>query len=229
MFNPIVQRYREWQYQRTIARQQFSSKTVSEIFTETFRNRYWKSKESVSGMGSEWSQTKSLRTKLPLLLREYSTRSLLDLPCGDFNWMQHVDLSDVQYTGGDIVEALVAQNQARFGNAHRTFVHLDLLTDDLPDADCVLIRDCLVHFSLAHIEQALDNLNRSKIRYLLSTDFPSVELNEDIQTGYWRPINLRKAPFFFPEPLVVLDDAGSKGKGAFRDKRLCLWDLKVEI
>jgi hypothetical protein len=229
MFKPLLQRYRDWQYQRIIARQQFSSKTVAEIFTETFRNRYWRSKESVSGMGSELGQTEILRAKLPILLREHGIRSLLDLPCGDFNWMQHVDLSGIQYTGGDIVEELATQNQQRFGNAQRKFLHLDLLTDALPEADCVLIRDCLVHFSLAHISQALDNLKRSRIRYLLTTSFPGVEINEDIQTGYWRPLNLQKAPFFFPEPLVVLNDAGSKGKGMFRDKGLCLWELRAGI
>jgi hypothetical protein len=225
MFNPLLQRYRNWQYQRIIARQQFSSKTVAEIFTETFQNRYWRSQESVSGVGSELSQTETIRAKLPILLRDYGIRSLLDLPCGDFNWMQHVDLSGIQYTGGEIVETLAIQNQQQYGNADRIFLHLDLLTDDLPEADCIMIRDCLVHLSFAHIEQALGNLKRSRIRYLLTTSFPSVEINEDIQTGYWRPLNLQKAPFFFPEPLVVLNDAGSKAKGTFRDKGLFLWEL----
>lgn len=227
MFKPLLQSYRDWNYRRIIARQQFSAKTVEEIFTETFRNRYWRSKESVSGMGSELSQTESLRSKLATLLRDYGIRSLLDLPCGDFNWMQQVDLAGIHYTGGDIVEALITQNQKLYGNDQRKFLHLDLLTDALPEVDCILVRDCLVHFSLAHIEQALDNLKRSKIRYLLATSFQRVETNEDIQTGYWRPLNLQKAPFFFPEPLVVLDDSGSKGKGAVRDKGLCFWDLSV--
>jgi hypothetical protein len=89
----------------------------------------------------------------------------------------------------------------------------------------VLIRDCLVHFSYAHIEQALANLKRSKIRYLLTTSFPAVEKNEDIQTGYWRPLNLQKAPFFFPPPLASLNEECTEAKGAFSDKSLCLWEI----
>lgn len=217
--------YRAWRYQRSISRQRFSSKSVKEIFTETFEKRYWKSRESVSGVGSELEQTAELRTALPALLQQYQIRSLLDLPCGDFNWMQHVNLSGIQYTGGDIVETIVRQNQAKYASPNRHFVHLDLLNDELPTADCVLIRDCLVHFSLAHIEQALANLKRSKIKYLLTTSFPARTHNEDIQTGYWRPINLQKAPFNFPEPLFCLNERCTEAKGAFADKSLCLWAL----
>lgn len=225
MFQKLLQRYRAWRYQRLISQQDFRSKTVAEIFTETFQNRYWKSKESVSGVGSELGQTEVLRAKLPELLRQFGIRSLLDLPCGDFNWMQHVDLQGIQYTGGDIVEALVEQNQSAHGNEARKFLHLDLLTDALPDADCVLIRDCLVHFSYAHIEQALDNLKKSNIQYLLTTSFPALEKNEDIQTGYWRPLNLQKAPFGFPQPLASLNEECTEAKGAFSDKSLCLWEI----
>jgi hypothetical protein len=219
-------RYRAWRYRRSIEQQNFASKTVAEIFTETFHNRYWRSKESVSGRGAELNQTAILRAALPALLRPYGIRSLRDLPCGDFNWMQHVDLQDIHYTGGDIVEALVAQNQEQYGNARRTFLRLDLLTDTLPDADCILVRDCLVHFSLAHIRQALENLKKSNIRYLLTTSFPNTKKNEDIQTGYWRPINLQLAPFFFPEPLYCLNEACTEENGAYADKSLCMWKIE---
>ncbi len=176
-------------------------------------------------MGSELGQTTSLRAELPLLFQQFGIKSLLDLPCGDFNWMQHVDLQGIDYTGGDIVQALISQNQLKYGNAHLNFQCLDILTDALPDADCVLVRDCLVHFSLAHIEQALANLKKSNIRYLLTTSFPDLEQNEDIQTGYWRPVNLQKAPFFFPEPLARLRDSGKITSGEYADKSLCIWEI----
>lgn len=223
MFKNLLYRYRAWRYKRSIGRQNFAAKSVEEIFTETFRNRYWKSRESVSGRGAELNQTAILRAELPALLHRHGIRSLLDLPCGDFNWMQHVDLQSIRYTGGDIVESLVAQNRAKYGNEHRTFLHLDLLTDVLPDADCILVRDCLVHFSFAHIRQALDNLKKSNITYLLTTSFPNTEKNENIQTGHWRTINLQKAPFFFPEPLACLNEGCTEENGAFADKSLCLW------
>ncbi|MEY3242936.1 MAG: hypothetical protein RIR11_4375 [Bacteroidota bacterium] len=226
MFHKIIQRYHAWQYQRLISKQDFKSKSVAEIFTETYQNRYWKSNESISGNGSELGQTEVLRAELPTLFQDFGIRSLLDLPCGDFNWMQHTDLQGIKYFGGDIVEDLVLRNQEEFGNEDRSFLLLNLLTDDLPDVDCILVRDCLVHFSFAHIQQALDNLKRSKITYLLTTSFPNFSQNEDIQTGYWRPLNLQKAPCFFPEPLVTINEKCTEVKGAYADKSLCLWKIE---
>lgn len=225
MFSNLFHRFRAWRYRRSIAQQDFSGKTVEDIFTETFRKRYWRSRESVSGRGAELGQTQRLRTELPLLLHRFGIRSLLDLPCGDFNWMQHVDLKGIKYIGGDIVAALTAQNRERYGNEERTFLHLDLLNDPLPAADCVLIRDCLVHFSIEHIRQAIDNLKRSEITYLLTTSFPNTAVNEDIPTGHWRTLNLREAPFFFPAPLAVLNEGCTEENGAFADKSLCLWKI----
>lgn len=225
MLKKLLLRLRAWRYQRSIGQHDFSGKTVGEIFTETYRKRYWRSGESVSGRGSELSQTEILRKELPLLLHRFGIRSLLDLPCGDFNWMRQVDLGDVHYTGGDIVAELIALNREKYGSDRRKFVRLDLLTDPLPDADCILVRDCLVHFSLDHIRQALDNLRKSDITYLLTTTFPGTRQNEDIQTGHWRTLNLQLAPFFFPEPLFSLNEGCTEENGAYADKTLCLWKI----
>lgn len=54
---------------------------------------------------------------------------------------------------------------------------------------------------------------------------PHIEHNEDIQTGYWRPINLGKAPFFFPKPLFLLHEAGGGAQGSYADKSLGLWEI----
>ncbi|HYH44625.1 MAG TPA: hypothetical protein VEG34_03005 [Thermoanaerobaculia bacterium] len=73
--------------------------------------------ESVSGVGSTLRETARLREALPGLIREEGVRSLLDIPCGDFHWMQHValDVEDVEYTGADVVPEIVAANQALHG------------------------------------------------------------------------------------------------------------------
>ncbi len=61
-------------------------------FRRIYTRNAWGSKGSVSGSGSESEFTASLRVTLPDLLRELGVRSVLDAPCGDFNWMQGVDL-----------------------------------------------------------------------------------------------------------------------------------------
>ena len=81
-----------------------------DIFTGIFKNNSWRSLESISGPGSEMKQTTSLINNLNILLHDMKITSVLDIPCGDFNWMQKVDLSNIEYIGADIVEELIKKN-----------------------------------------------------------------------------------------------------------------------
>src|SRR5690606_21776324 len=69
--------------------------------------------ESLSGAGASLWETRELRQRLPLLLQDLGVTSLLDAGCGDFNWMQHVDLGIDAYIGVDLLADLVADNDAR--------------------------------------------------------------------------------------------------------------------
>ncbi|WP_228000736.1 class I SAM-dependent methyltransferase [Nocardia australiensis] len=196
-----------------------------ERFTHIFRSNLWSS-GSVSGPGSELAQTRQLCAGLPELLSRFGVRTLLDLPCGDFGWLSGVDLGVERYIGADIVAELVEQNTQRYASAgKREFRVLDLTADPLPEADAVLCRDCLVHLSFEDIGQALRNLRRSGSRYLLTTTFVELTANTDIPTGNWRPLNLRLAPFGFPEPLAILVEGCTEEDGAYADKALALWSI----
>ena len=72
-------------------------------FTLIYERNAWGSKESASGSGSTLVMTESIRTSLPIIFNKYGIESMLDVPCGDFNWMSKVDIQDVIYVGGDIV------------------------------------------------------------------------------------------------------------------------------
>ncbi|MBN2536778.1 class I SAM-dependent methyltransferase [candidate division WOR-3 bacterium] len=207
-------------------RARYSGKSPERVFTDEFRRnrRVWKGRGSSSGPGSSLAQTAAVRRALPGLLKELGCRSLLDAPCGDFFWMRHVDLG-VDYTGGDIVEKLVEENRRRYGRPGRRFVRLDLLRDRLPPADLVLCRDCLVHLSFEHVALALANIRESGNRYLLTTTFIGHDRNDDILTGLWRPINLQRPPFNFPEPLRLIDEESPLADQ--RDKRLGLWKTEA--
>ncbi|MDD4050969.1 MAG: class I SAM-dependent methyltransferase [candidate division Zixibacteria bacterium] len=198
----------------------FSGTSPQQRFTRIFRRNTWGDADSISGTGSSLIQTEAVRQVLPSLVRELNCRSLLDIPCGDFFWMKSVGL-DVEYIGGDIVDELIGNNQRRYGGEGRRFMHLDLLQDTLPEVDLILCRDCLVHFSYKHIFQALRNIKRSGIRYLLTTTFVERDRNEDIPTGGWRPVNLQRPPFNFPAPMELIDEQCPDD--GYRDKHLGLW------
>jgi hypothetical protein len=181
--------------------------------------------ESLSGPGSCLAQTVELRERLPLLLEDLHVRSLLDAPCGDFNWMKEVRLGLDEYIGADILAEIVAENERRHGGPSRRFLKLDVTSDRLPRAQCILSRDCLTHFSLADAMAALRNFKSSGAQYLLTTTFPDRERNEETSGGAWRPINLQRPPFDFPAPLRIIDERCSEARGVYGDKSLALWSL----
>jgi SAM-dependent methyltransferase len=203
-------------------RLRFLGTSPQERFARIYRRNTWGDVDSSSGSGSNLAQTEMIRAILPSLVRELNCRTILDIPCGDFFWMKLVEM-DVDYIGGDIIDEMIQDNQRRYGNAGRKFMHLDLLRDELPKVDLVFCRDCLVHFSYGHIFQALGNLKRSGSEYLLTTTFVGRDRNEDIPTGGWRPINLQAPPFNFPAPLRLIDEHCPEDQ--YRDKHLGLWRM----
>ncbi len=132
---------------------------------------------------------------------------------------------DIEYIGGDIVEALIDSNRSMERPGIR-FEKIDLLNSPLPECDVLICRDCLVHLSYDHIEQALNRITGSGIRLLLATSFCDQPDNQDILTGLWRPLNLEAAPFSFPTPIDRIVEDCSEVDGSFPDKYLAL--CKVE-
>ena len=160
------------------------------------------------------------------LLRKIGARTLLDAPCGDFNWMDSVAGAVDSYTGIDIVEELIARVAQRHAGERRTFLCRDFTRDPLPRADVILCRDALVHFSFADVRAALRNFRRSGSRYLLTTTFIAHERNENCWTGSWRMLNLERGPFRFPTPLALIDERRPLPDGRDSGKRLALWQLE---
>lgn len=196
---------------------------LKDVFANIFTHRRWgRGIETASGSGSTVAYTAQLRADLLDLCRRLQVRSFLDLPCGDLNWMQHVDFegAGIAYTGADIVPELIAQVREKF--PRRQFLVTDLTADPLPSADLVFVRDCLVHLPLALITKALANIRQSGIKYLLTTTFLDA-CNRDIRTGEWRMINLTAPPFNLPEPELYLPDFYRHDQ--FTNKRLGLWQV----
>ena len=204
----------------------FKDSSTSDTFTQIYSTNHWGNSETVSGIGSTVQNAKNLIDAFDGILKKYAIESVFDIPCGDFNWMQHIKLSDIQYTGADIVEALVVGNTERHADETTKFEILDLIKDDLPQNDLVMVRDCFVHFSYDDIRKSIANLKRSKSTYLFTTSFTKHQLNHDIVTGDWRPINLCKSPFNFPTPLLVIDEfCAPEYQSEFKGKSMALWQI----
>jgi len=194
-------------------------------FTSIYQDNSWGDAESVSGPGSSIRETTRLRNELPTLLKEIDARSMLDAPCGDFNWLSRAQLPLDQYFGADIVAELVAQNKKLYANEQRQFLIRDITRADLPAVDVILCRDCYIHFSYRHIADTIKNFKRSKSTYLLTNTYTSWLKNTNIETGSFRPVNLELAPFNFPPPLKLISEKDPEQEAPYFGKSLGLWKL----
>ena len=197
----------------------FKNYTTEKIFTEIYEKNMWTDKESRSGTGSSLKKTKSLRKVLPELFKDYSINSILDIPCGDFNWMREVNLKSISYIGADIVEEINQNNIKKYSAENKKFVKMDILKDNLPKVDLILCRDLFIHFSYEDIFKAVTNIKKSGSKFLLTTSFMAEKKNKNCSTGGWHPINLLIKPFSFPNPLKMIDEEDIKRRS------LLLWNI----
>ena len=210
---------------RAYAYYRLNGRDAEDIFTDIFKKNKWGGKESVSGIGSELQHTKVIISEVQILLRELGIKSMLDIPCGDFNWMRHLDLNGIQYTGADIVEELITLNTTKYEASGISFKKLNLIRDELPVAELIICRDCLVHLSFRDIFCSLKNISESRSKYLLTTTYSDRKINRDIYTGQWHSLNLEMAPFFLPRPIKIIKEYRMLPDGTITDKSLGLWNI----
>ncbi len=206
---------------RSLRRHALNTRSSKRVFEEIFRGNGWGGSESVSGPGSTLAATNSIRTALPAILSDLGITSILDLPCGDAHWISECLPEHIRYTGGDIVEEIVQRNRRIRPNLGE-FIVCDLVRDQLPRADLILVRDCFIHLPFGRIHESIRNIKRSGTKYLLTTSFSNVYENVDIEIGGFRKIDLTKPPFGFPKPLLEIPDDDQAGASA---KRLMLWEV----
>ncbi len=203
-----------------------SEANLKKRFSQIYFKNIFGGKESRSGSGSDMVQTAEIRRELPKLIQEYGIRIFMDAPCGDWHWMEETALNVEHYIGVDIVEALIEQNRELFGNAGTRFLCMDLAADELPQADIIFCRDCLVHLTYDEISKVIANFKRSNSTYLLTTTFNDHRDNLDLVVeNIWRPLNLEMPPFNFPKPLKLINEKCTEDNDQYTDKSLGLWRL----
>lgn len=123
------------------------NQSVESIFGSIYQNRWWGKGETVSGLGSRATANQTLINALPGLFEQHAIKTVLDAPCGDFNWMSRVDLSGVSYTGADIVAELIEDNLVKHARPGVSFCLLNLLADPIPQSDLIICKDLMIHLS----------------------------------------------------------------------------------
>lgn len=110
--------------------------------------------------------------------------TVCDLGCGDFNIGKHLTKYTKKYIAVDIVETLIERNKTLFKSDNLEFHCLDIAKDELPGADCIILRQVLQHLSNPEILTIVQKLKNYK--YVILTEhiplgnFPP---NKDIISG----------------------------------------------
>ncbi len=136
-------------------------------------------------------------------LKSFNTSlTVCDLGCGDFNIGQHLAPHCHKYFAIDIVEKLIERNKTLFTKPNLEFLCLDIAKDDLPPADCLILRQVLQHLSNAEILAITKKL--ANYKYIILTEhIPSGDFipNKDIISGQGirikqnSGVDILKAPF----------------------------------
>lgn len=170
---------------------------------DTFESKHWTVEGEDfprSGPGSRLSTTEQIRDALPGLFQQLNIKRFIDAPCGDWNWMQTVDLSGIDYLGFDISGEVIDSNIAQFSGEGVSFAVLDITSDPLPDGDLMMVRDCLFHLQFKHRWDFFRNFLETQTPYLLTTSYFNLANDDLPRNGAYRRFNMTAPPFNFPEP-----------------------------
>jgi hypothetical protein len=184
-----------------------------------------------SNLGSE--TTTSLRLINEAIV-QYNISSMIDMPCGDLNWIfdsWETDSLKV-YLGLDIAKDVIALNQIRFAHhSNKLFRHWDGASCSLPkyhapdgaaatSFELVHSRDVVQHLPQEMGLKFFCNIFQSGAKILITTTFPGA-VNRNIRMGGAYKNNLAAPPFNFPVEGVKCEETHP----AHESDSTCIYDL----
>ena len=216
----IVKIFHSYKYflQRKKIEKILQLKNNEKKFSKIYSTNFWGDNESFSGPGSNIKNTEDTIMNLTQIIKKYNVKSILDAPCGDFNWMQKVLIKFpyLKYYGMDIVSDVIKINNEKYSNSKIKFYKKDIIRNLFPEVDLVICRDFLIHLSNKDIKKFISNLKSSNFKYLLIHGFESNKkkiINKNISTGDYREINIFRNPINFSNKFSLkLEDHKNQNK-----------------
>jgi SAM-dependent methyltransferase len=191
------------------------------VFTTIYKSNHWAQsdnlpgeKVSVSGPGSNVNMDGfiNLKKNIDNFIENYEIKSILDMPCGDFLWLNEIiKEKKINYLGIDIVDELIVENRKNYQNTNTFFECYDII-NYIPSKqfDLILIRDLFIHLKNSDIHKIIDNLKKIDFKYV-ALNSSNNKINIDGTIGQHRKVNLLIEPFNLKKPSLVIND-GEKDK-----------------
>lgn len=135
-----------------------------QIFEKSYVSAAWGSTAAAddysSGTGSADVYKQPYVNSIRRYIRAHHIRHIVDLGCGDFRVGRRlIDGGDWDYTGVDIVRALIDHHNKRYATRCVRFLCRDLIDEALPEGGLYLIRQVLQHLDNRQIMEIVEKLD----------------------------------------------------------------------
>jgi hypothetical protein len=179
-------------------------------FETIYKNNVWTCNGVRSGHGSELNQTINIRNFLDKFIPDNSIKSVVDLGCGDLNWIKHTQAFSIDYTGIDIAGPLIEEHKSNYTD--KKFYNKDIIKDEIPECDLIIIHDVIFHIKIRDILFLFENI-KHKFKYLLITSCNNI-INEDNHENiyHFSKVNLEITPFNKIKGVMAADESHSNRK-----------------
>lgn len=175
------------------------------IFKNIYSNGIWNDNNvniPLSGPGSTLENTALFRLFFDNFCIENNIKSIVDIGCGDLTWMTTTNAFKLlNYTGIDIVESLIISHKKKYSN--HTFIQMDVVKNQPPSADLVIIRDVLFHLTHSEINDLFKNI-KGLYKYIILTSCNNIKNIDTLNQYHFHEVNLNIEPFNFKIPALKL-------------------------
>ncbi|MBU2995436.1 class I SAM-dependent methyltransferase [Cellulophaga baltica] len=165
------------------------------VMHQIYENNMWGGKENDFYSGDGSHDNKIVEPYINVMIQFFQSFrkpiSVCDLGCGDFNVGEKLVAHTSSYIAVDVVDSLIERNKEKFKWDNLAFKCLDICMNELPIADCAIVRQVMQHLSNNEILELVKQFK--KYKYLIVTEhIPNAEFkpNIDIVTG--QGIRLKK-------------------------------------
>jgi len=173
-----------------------------EYFKTVYSENLWKNQESISGDGSTLNCSLEYLKFIEKFIVDNRIKKILDIGCGDFNLMRHLNLSYIEYVGIDMIKDLIDINNKKYGNHNINFFNVKIHEFDYADKyDLILCKDVLQHWS----NQSVINFHRSLKNYnycilvndYINHDYTNKNYNVNILDSEYTVVDLMEDSYNF--------------------------------
>lgn len=145
---------------------------TKKVMEQIYDQNLWGENDSefYSGFGSHYNDLVEPYIKVvkKILNSFQNPITVCDFGCGDFNIGVQLFKHTKNYIAVDIAENLITYNKRKYLADNLEFQCLDISKDNLPKADCIILRQVLQHLCNDEVNNILSKLNNYK--YIVLTE-----------------------------------------------------------